>query len=73
MNGTALCARPGCNGSVAAWLTYDYGGQQVWLDETHTPDQGNYWALCDKHAGRLRVPRGWAFQDRRRGPRALAV
>jgi hypothetical protein len=67
MNGTRLCARPGCSGTAAAWLTYDYAGQQVWLDETEGSDDGNRWALCDAHAEKLRAPKGWAFHDRRQG------
>jgi len=66
---TGLCARPGCAAAVGAWLTYDYAGQQVWLDDVGTTGEGNRWALCVAHAERLGVPRGWIVQDRRIGPR----
>jgi len=62
---STLCARPGCGGSVAAWLTYDYSGQRVWLDDTPGAEGGDHWALCADHAGRLRAPRGWQEIDRR--------
>ncbi|HET9071135.1 MAG TPA: DUF3499 family protein [Acidimicrobiales bacterium] len=60
------CARPGCQGSAVAWLTYDYGAQQVWLDDRPGP-AGDQWGLCQGHAARLRVPRGWSQVDRRTG------
>jgi hypothetical protein len=50
---------------VAAWLTYDYSGQRVWLDDTPGAEGGDHWALCADHAGRLRAPRGWQEIDRR--------
>ncbi len=34
MTSTGLCARPACGRPVAAWLTYDYGGRRVWLDDS---------------------------------------
>jgi hypothetical protein len=60
-----LCARPGCQGSTAAWLTYDYAGQRVWLDDAPSEAGGDQWALCSGHAGRLRAPQGWTQVDRR--------
>jgi Protein of unknown function (DUF3499) len=64
MSRRSLCARPGCQGATVAWLTYDYGGQRVWLDDAPS-EAGDEWALCDGHAGRLRPPQGWALVDRR--------
>ncbi|MHB1535090.1 MAG: DUF3499 family protein [Acidimicrobiales bacterium] len=66
----AVCARPGCQGPTAAWLTYDYAARRVWLDDAPGAAGGDHWALCAAHAGRLRVPRGWAQVDRRVGPRS---
>jgi hypothetical protein len=60
------CARPGCGGSRAAWLTYDYGDRTVWLDPPEAEPGGSSLALCPAHADRLRVPLGWACRDRRR-------
>jgi hypothetical protein len=67
---TSVCARPGCQGPAAAWLTYAYGTRQVWLDDPgHRPGQvdGDRWALCAGHAARLKVPQGWSQVDRRTG------
>lgn len=50
---------------MAAWLTYDYTSQRVWLDDEPAVRSGNQWALCAEHAGRLRPPRGWERVDRR--------
>jgi hypothetical protein len=63
-----VCARPGCGAPTAAWLTYDYAAQCVWLDDDPGPS-GDQWGLCAAHAGRLRAPRGWAEVDRRVGRR----
>ena len=65
VSGSGSCARPACNGPIAAWLTYDYAGQQVWLDDADSTGGGNRWALCARHAERLAAPRGWTVLDRR--------
>jgi hypothetical protein len=62
---TPQCARPACGGDVAAWLTYDYAGQRVWLDDPGFNGDGNRWPICSTHANRLRVPLGWVCLDRR--------
>ena len=61
-----LCARPGCQGVTVAWLTYDYAGQRVWLDDAPS-DAGDQWSLCARHADRLQAPQGWTQVDRRVG------
>ena len=64
---------PRLPGQTAAWLTYDYAGQRVWLDD-RPPPAGDQWALCAGHAGRLRAPKGWTQVDRRvvQGPGSTA-
>ncbi|MCU4185689.1 DUF3499 domain-containing protein [Acidiferrimicrobium sp. IK] len=64
MSRPLVCARPGCGAPTAAWLTYDYSAQCVWLDD-EPGAAGDQWGLCADHAGRLRAPRGWAEVDRR--------
>lgn len=59
-----MCARPGCQGPAAAWLTYAYQSRQVWLDD-RIDEAGDRWALCAAHAARLKVPQGWSQVDRR--------
>lgn len=48
-----------------AVLTYDYGGSTVWIDDPFD-GPGDQWVLCECHADRLTVPRGWARLDRRK-------
>jgi hypothetical protein len=59
------CARPGCNSAATATLTYDYNARTAWL--AHLASEGHPMAydLCSEHADSLRVPVGWALQDRR--------
>jgi len=47
-------------------MTYDYSSRTVWLDNPGSePDPAAAWGLCSAHADRLRVPVGWAREDRR--------
>ena len=64
MDRRPVCARPGCAGEPAAYLTYDYAGQRVWLDDA-AQATGNQWGMCADHASRLRPPEGWVLLDRR--------
>lgn len=66
MDRRPFCARPGCQGETVAWLTYDYAGQRVWLDDSRS-EQGDQWGLCSGHAARLSAPQGWTQVDRRVG------
>jgi len=61
------CARPACCDPSAAAMSFDYGHRVVWLDPPVAGSgDGATWGLCAGHAGGLRVPRGWAIEDRRR-------
>ena len=47
-------------------MTYDYASRTVWIDNAGTePDPTAAWGLCAPHAHGLRVPVGWARNDRR--------
>jgi hypothetical protein len=63
MDRSAHCAHPGCTGTVAAVLGYDYSNRTAWLD---LPSVEGGWALCDQHAESQNVPLGWALVDRRK-------
>ena len=65
MSRSTSCVRPGCAAPGTAVFSYDYGGRTVWIDDPHEL-AGNQWVLCECHADRLTVPRGWARFDRRR-------
>jgi len=66
------CAKPGCNTSASATLTYDYAGSTAWVARLNDDVHPMGYDLCTEHANGLRVPQGWALQDRRvRYPAAL--
>lgn len=66
------CAKPGCNASASATLTYDYSARTAWVESLGSEAHPMCYDLCAQHAGALRVPEGWALQDRRvRYPAAL--
>ncbi|MDP1819861.1 MAG: DUF3499 family protein [Acidimicrobiales bacterium] len=59
------CAKPSCSVSASATLTYDYSGMTAWVEPLNTEAHPMRYDLCAEHADALRVPRGWALQDRR--------
>ncbi len=59
------CAKPSCRVSASATLTYDYGGQTVWVQALHREAHPMRYDLCTDHADALRVPMGWALHDKR--------
>lgn len=66
------CAKPGCNTSASATLTYDYSARTAWVESLGSEAHPMRYDLCAQHANALRVPEGWALQDRRvRYPAAL--
>ena len=67
-----VCVRPGCDRDAVARLTYDTIACQVWLDPV--PElPGRAQEICELHASRLTVPRGWMLCDRRPEEPALFV
>ncbi|HUQ39428.1 MAG TPA: DUF3499 family protein [Acidimicrobiales bacterium] len=65
MDRPRLCARPACGNPATATLSYDYATSTVWLRELDSDPDAPGNDLCLPHADRLRVPRGWALDDRR--------
>ena len=56
--------RPGCDRPADARLSYDTITCRVWLDQM--PERlGPVQEICQFHAARLTVPRGWTLNDRR--------
>ena len=53
------CAKPGCNVSATATLTYDYGDQMAALGPLGAPGDPHAHDLCAIHTERLSVPKGW--------------
>jgi hypothetical protein len=46
---------------------FQYATRTLWLEDLGEPDPHTI-DLCTMHADRLRPPRGWTGDDRRRGP-----
>lgn len=65
MDRSRHCSRPGCGGAAAAGLTYQYASRIAWLDSLDAEDDPNVMDLCSTHADSLKVPVGWALEDRR--------
>jgi hypothetical protein len=59
------CARPGCGEPAAATLAYDYATQLATLGRLSPEPHPMTHDLCDDHAARTSVPRGWFLEDRR--------
>lgn len=59
------CSRTGCSDAAAVTLTYDYRQSQVWIDRLVPERNPHDYDMCDRHAERLSVPRGWHLDDRR--------
>jgi hypothetical protein len=59
------CAKPGCNVSATATLTYEYGNRVAWIERLADDAHPMTHDLCDRHADGLSVPRGWRLEDRR--------
>jgi Protein of unknown function (DUF3499) len=66
MDRTRLCARPACGEPSTAIMTYEYASRTVWLHSPgDEPDPTAAWGLCSAHSDNMRVPVGWALEDRR--------
>lgn len=59
------CSRTGCSDAAAITLSYHYGQSQVWIDHLTPEREPHMYDMCDRHAERLSVPRGWHLDDRR--------
>jgi len=53
------CSRPACRHPAVATLTYDYSDSTAVLGPLSTQAEPHAYDLCEQHAERLTVPRGW--------------
>lgn len=51
-----------------ATLSYNYGDRTVWIEHVAEHHRPQTYDLCDEHAERLSVPRGWVLTDARERP-----
>ncbi|MET9199862.1 DUF3499 domain-containing protein [Gordonia sp. NPDC003585] len=61
------CCRPGCARSAVATLTFVYAESTAVIGPLSTTDEPHSWDLCDEHARRITVPRGWEMLRSERG------
>ena len=55
-----------CAAGADVFMTVDYAGQEVWLDDLIDPPAPNTgYPLCRTHAGRFTPPARWTLTDRR--------
>jgi hypothetical protein len=59
------CARSGCSSPAVAILTYDREALIAYLSVADDPLARTPGDLCERHAGRLVLPRSWQLDDRR--------
>jgi Protein of unknown function (DUF3499) len=59
------CARSGCSSPAAVILTYDRVAQTAYLYSVDDPSTRTPGDLCQRHLGRLVLPRSWHLDDRR--------
>jgi hypothetical protein len=64
---TWVCIRIGCSASATTRLLLDPVDGVAALDN-FVGQHGAAAILCDEHAGRVQVPKGWSLDDRRRFP-----
>jgi Protein of unknown function (DUF3499) len=60
-----ICARSGCNSPATATLSYDRIALVAYLVTADDPAAREPGDLCERHVGRLVLPRQWQLDDRR--------
>ncbi|MGC4932964.1 DUF3499 domain-containing protein [Gordonia sp. DT30] len=61
------CCRPGCARSAVATLTFVYAESTAVIGPLASSAEPHSWDLCDEHARRITVPRGWEMLRSERG------
>ena len=70
---TKSCEKQGCNEPAEVAFGIDRIACVVWLETFDDDKQHHVNRLCDEHASRLTLPRGWTFDDRRENSPRLFV
>ena len=60
-----MCSKIGCRSEAAAVLLIAPGDTQAWLLALDHPDASEGVLLCEMHAERVSVPKGWTLDDER--------
>lgn len=67
------CHHSACSGKASASLSFRYDSRQVWLLDLPAERDPARYELCEQHADRLTVPRGWERVDERDRPTAESL
>jgi len=68
------CEKQGCNKPAEVAFGIDRMACVVWLENYDEDEPRHLNRLCEEHAARLTLPRGWSFDDRReRSPRLFVA
>ena len=67
------CSRTGCSDSAAVTLSYDYRSSHVWIDHLTPEREPHLYDMCERHAEKLSVMRGWQLDDRRGARRGALI
>ena len=68
------CEKQGCNKPAEVAFGIDRMACVVWLENYEEDEPRHLNRLCEEHAARLTLPRGWSFDDRReRSPRLFVA
>jgi Protein of unknown function (DUF3499) len=59
MRRVRTCSKTGCGGAAVATLTYAYADSTAVVGPLATFAEPHSYDLCEQHAVRLTVPRGW--------------
>lgn len=70
---TLRCEKLGCNDVAEVAFGIDRQSCVVWLEHYDVDNARHLNRLCDEHAARLTLPRGWSFDDRRESSPRLFV
>ena len=73
MTSPRRCSRSGCGRAAVATLTYVYADSTAVVGPLATYAEPHSYDLCEEHAVRLTVPRGWEVLRTRRLPRRRAA
>lgn len=61
------CCRPGCARAAVATLTFVYAESTAVVGPLASAAEPHSWDLCDDHARRITVPRGWEMMRSEHG------
>lgn len=65
------CSRPGCQRPAVATLEFNYADQVALIGPLQLAGNPHRWDLCEPHAQRTTVPKGWRLEITTEPPQDL--